>query len=148
MSDLNIPNAMSPFENLLCGGQLTHRDLEDAKAKGYRTIINLRPASEQGAFDEAAAAKELGLDYLNIPVAGEADLTMQTVQALHDALERHPMPAIVHCASGNRVGALFAMRAAWIEGKSVEEAIRIGRQSGLTGLEAAIIRLLNEAERQ
>ncbi len=142
MSDVNIPNALTPFPGVICCGQPSAQHLQEAQSQGFKTIINLRPASEQVDWDEAAAAQEMGFAYVNIPVASAADFSRETIDCFHAALNDNPGPFIVHCASGNRVGALFAMRAAWVEGKAPAEALEIGRQSGMTGLEPAIAQLL------
>jgi hypothetical protein len=44
----------------------------------------------------------------------------------------------VHCASSNRVGAMAALRAAWIDGRPTEEALQIGRAWGLKSLEPTV----------
>lgn len=54
-------------------------------------------------------------------------------------------PALVYCASGNRVGATAALRAVWVEGLPAEEAIAIGRDWGLKGLEDEVRRRISEA---
>src|SRR5699024_12708494 len=65
---------------------------------------------------------------------------------LDTLLDEHAaMPTLVHCASGNRVGALMALRAAWVQGKSKEEALAIGRRWGLTKAEAAIDKRLSQS---
>jgi hypothetical protein len=45
---------------------------------------------------------------------------------------------LVHCGSSNRVGALLALRAAWLKGATLEAALAAGRSAGLTGLESAV----------
>ena len=145
MTSVNVPNAMTPFDDVLCCGQPTTDALEDCRRKGIKTIINLRPATEQAGWDEAEAVEKLGLKYVNIPIASEGDLTRDNVAAFDRALKDNGAPAVVHCASGNRVGALFALRAAWIEGKGADEALDIGRRSGLTGMEPAVMRLLKHS---
>ena len=52
------------------------------------------------------------------------------------------LPAIVHCASGNRVGALFAIQALYLDGRSAAEALEIGKRAGLTHVGPAIRELL------
>jgi rhodanese-related sulfurtransferase len=52
---------------------------------------------------------------------------------------------LLHCASGNRVGAMLALRARWLQGKSADEAMAIGKASGMTGL-AADVKALFDAE--
>src|SRR3569832_1311640 len=52
-----------------CGGATDTAALDGLKADGFKAIINLRTAGEQGANLEqnAARAKELGLKYISIP---------------------------------------------------------------------------------
>lgn len=133
-----LPNGKEAFEGVLVGGQPTAEQLAAARDAGYRTVINLRPFAEPGAAAEPGLVAELGLDYVLIPVAGAAGLTEANARRLDDALAAAEYPVIVHCASGNRVGGLFALRAFYLEGKSAEEALELGRDTGLTRLEPAV----------
>jgi len=54
----------------------------------------------------------------------------------------NPSPVLVHCMSGNRVGALFALRAFWLQGMSAVEALAVGRRYGLTKLEPLVVQIL------
>ncbi|MFC5577936.1 hypothetical protein ACFPOA_07935 [Lysobacter niabensis] len=62
------------------------------------------------------------------------------MQAFDAMLREAKRPVLVHCASGNRVGAIVALRAAWMEGRSTEDAIAIGKTWGLKGLEGEVRR--------
>jgi hypothetical protein len=53
---------------------------------------------------------------------------------------------MVHCASGNRVGALLALRANRLEGASPEDALELGLDAGLTRLEPAVREALGLSE--
>jgi len=61
--------------DLFIGGQPTENALRDLKAKGVTTVINLRMPEEmkQIGFDEAALVKELGMNYVHIPMRGSAE---------------------------------------------------------------------------
>jgi uncharacterized protein (TIGR01244 family) len=61
--------------DLFIGGQPTEKALRDLKAKGVTTVINLRMPEEmkQVGFDEAALVKELGMNYVHIPMRGSAE---------------------------------------------------------------------------
>ena len=61
--------------DLFIGGQPTEKALRDLKAKGVTTVINLRMPEEmkQIGFDEAALVKELGMNYVHIPMRGSAE---------------------------------------------------------------------------
>jgi len=105
---------------------------------GIRHVIDLTPDAETPGFDEAAAVRAAGLRYSNLPLRGAADLTRGNVLAF-DALVRDAgRPLLVHCASGNRVGAMAALRAAWVEGRDAEAALAIGKAWGLKGLEGDV----------
>src|SRR5690606_4186192 len=63
-------------------------------------------------FDEASAVHAAGLRYSNLPLAGASDLTRENVLAFDTLLAGAERPLLVHCASGNRVGAMAALLAA------------------------------------
>ncbi|MES0874723.1 beta-lactamase hydrolase domain-containing protein [Sinimarinibacterium thermocellulolyticum] len=139
---LDIPFFAAPSEKVLTGGKTSPEALRQAQAQGVAKIVNLCPPSEDLGFDEPALAAALGLAYENIPVAGGADLTRENAQRLADAIASAPGPVLVHCMSSNRVGALFALKAHWLDGKSVDAAIAEGRAHGLKAMEAGVRQLL------
>ena len=132
---LAIPNAAEPSVGLLTGGQPSEEQFSEAKRLGFKSIVNLRGIGEPGTDTAPALMTGLGMEYVHIPVSGPHDISIDKARALSDALERLHGPIMVHCASGNRVGALFAMRAFHILGESAEAALEIGRASGMTRLE-------------
>jgi uncharacterized protein (TIGR01244 family) len=139
-----IPNARTPLDGVLTGGQPTFPQLERAAQEGWRTVINLRTEGEPGFEWERAAAERLGMSYIQIPIAGAADLTRANVERLDTTL-RDARPAgrvLLHCASGNRAGALLALRENWLHGAAPEDALALGLAAGLTSLEPQTRRLL------
>jgi uncharacterized protein (TIGR01244 family) len=144
-----IPNGRVPIDNLLSGGQPTPEHLEQAARAGYRTVINLRDPSEPGFAWEEEKARALGMRYVALPVAGAGDLTRAKVEQLDTALGAalREGPVLLHCGSGNRNGALLALRAAWLQGLEPEEAIALGKAAGLTRLEPAVRDLLGTPEK-
>ena len=143
---VEIRNARTPLPGVLTGGQPTEVQIEQAAAAGYRTVVNLRTAGEQGSWDEAPKVEALGMRYVSIPVAGADGLDLENVRRLFDVLEDPShYPVMVHCGSGNRIGALFALEAFHVDGKDAETALAVGREAGLTGLEDAVRALLESA---
>ncbi len=141
---IDIPNARRPSEGVLTGGQPTVEQLEAAAQAGFRTIVNLRTPGEQGSWDEAPKAMELGLRYEAIPMAGADGLTAENARKLAEIVDDpEALPVMVHCASGNRVGGLFAMKALHVDGEDAEKALALGREAGLTRLEDAVRERLN-----
>jgi len=140
-----LANGASPAPGIVSSGRLAPADIERLRAAGIRQVIDLTLDTETPDFDEAAAVRDAGLDYANLPLRGADDLTRENVQAFDTLLRDAQRPVLVHCASSNRVGAMAALRAAWIEGKSTEEAIAIGKAWGLKGLEGAVRERIDNA---
>jgi len=140
-----IPNALLPAEGLLVGGQPTREQLEQLAAAGYRTVVNLRTAGERGELaDEEAIVTELGMHYILLPIGGADDLTEQNARLYGEAAGNPTeSPVLVHCASGNRVGALIAIHAAFVEGLPADQALALGERAGLTRLNAATREILS-----
>jgi uncharacterized protein (TIGR01244 family) len=143
-----VPNARVPIAGVLSGGQPTPDQIAAAGAAGYKTVINLRPDTEKGFEWEAAAVQSAGMTYVSIPVAGPDGLTKDNVIRIDAALKAAEAkgPVLMHCASGNRIGAVLALRAAWLEGKEPAAALAYGEASGLTHLEPAVRALLGLSE--
>jgi uncharacterized protein (TIGR01244 family) len=141
---LSIPRARIPMDGVLSGGQPTRGQIEAAAAGGFGTVINLRIDQEPGFAWEADAVESLGMRYVSIPVPGAKGLTRENVERLDAALADAEAdgPVLLHCASGNRIGALLALRAAWLEGVEADEALAFGRAAGLTRLEPTVRDLL------
>jgi uncharacterized protein (TIGR01244 family) len=134
-----IPNMTRPNDQLLIGGQPDEAQLRQAAAAGIEVVVNLRGSDEAIDFDQEALVKELGMHYLHLPIAGAADLTPESAESFGEILETiDGQPALMHCASGNRVGALFALHAGLHEGMETEAAIEYGRARGLGSLDEAV----------
>jgi len=131
-----LPNARQPMEGVVSGGQPSPEQLVAARDAGFRTVINLRTPGEPGTGRDDVEA--LGMDYVSIPIAGADGLTLENTQAFVAALEEAKKPVILHCSSGNRIGALMALKAFHLDSKSAEEALEIGKAAGLTRLEQAV----------
>ncbi|MBA3928206.1 MAG: hypothetical protein C0521_01320 [Xanthomonas sp.] len=132
-----------PQPGLHTGGQPSQDDLARLKSEGVRTVIDLRGAQEDRGYDEAAEAQRLGLAYLVLPIAGKDDVTPENAKALGDLLRAQDGDVLLHCASGNRVGALLALDAA-ARGASREEALELGRKAGLKSLEPVVVERLGK----
>ncbi|WP_158583524.1 beta-lactamase hydrolase domain-containing protein [Salinisphaera sp. Q1T1-3] len=129
-NDLN--NARDIGGDIVTAGQPSRAQLQAAAAAGVHTVINLRPAGEFDEYDESALVAETGMRYVLIPVAGPDDINDANAQALDDALSGpEATPALVHCASSNRVGALIAYRARHLQGTPADEAMQLGLAAGL-----------------
>lgn len=128
---------------LYSGGQPSAEQLRALATQGVRSVIDLRQPGEERGFDEAHAAEALGLRYVRIPVAGAEGLDAANIRAVHQALRQSQGPVLLHCASGNRAGAVLGLVNARYEHASAEQALQLGQRAGLTSLEAATRQRLN-----
>lgn len=135
-----IAGAVSPALGVLSAGRLAPADIPRIREAGVQAIIDLTPDAETPDFDEAAVVRAAGLAYANLPLKGPSDLTLGNVRTFDALLRGAKQPVLVHCASGNRVGAMAALRAAWVDGDSTEKAIALGRAWGLKSLEGEVRR--------
>ena len=133
----DMVNAKQLNDKLLVGGQPSVKDLDLAKEQGVLTVISLRGEAEKNDFNEAEELSRRDMQFVSIPVAGKNDITFDNANRLKQALNASPTKVLLHCASSNRVGALMALNAS-ADGKSVEEAINIGKSAGLTSLESVV----------
>tara|TARA_R110000850_G_scaffold265250_14_gene394895 strand:+ start:28482 stop:28934 length:453 start_codon:yes stop_codon:yes gene_type:complete len=143
LSDITLPQGGMPASDLLTAGQPSAAQIEALAAAGLKNIINLRPSTEDAGFDEAAMATGLGMNYTVVAVAGPDDINLENAKKLDTALAAAAgTPTLVHCASSNRVGALLALRAAWLQNQTSEQAMALGRAGGLTKMEPLVQKLL------
>jgi len=139
-----IKNLRVPSSNRLASGQPTKEQLSVLAETGVKHIVNLRPESELD-WDEGAFVESLGMQYHNIPVNGVEGITFENARKLSQLLAGlKNKPVLVHCSSGNRVGALKALTVIQSDSLDVEAAVAEGKQWGLTRLEPTVREILAE----
>lgn len=132
-----LPNRKDPLEGITSAGQPTAEQLTAAATEGFKTVIDLRPASEDHGMDERVIVEKLGMRYVTLPVSGAKDISYANAAALDKLLADAKGPVLLHCASGNRAGALLALRAK-LKGADDEAALALGVASGVTGLQPVV----------
>ena len=142
-----IPNRAEPLSGITSAGQPSAAGLRALAEEGYTTVIDLRSAQEDRGFDEAATVEGLGMNYISLPVAGGAEVSYENAAELDRILAEVDGPVLLHCASGNRVGALLSLRAA-LNGEDKTEALALGTSAGLSSLKPLVEELLDTAPGQ
>jgi uncharacterized protein (TIGR01244 family) len=139
------PKAAAAYiEGVSGNAQPTEATLEEIKAAGYAAVIDLRgPDENRGLVDERASVESRGMSYIPLPILGAGDITYDNANELDRLLAQFDKPVFVHCGSGNRAGALLALRAK-INGADNDTALEAGRETGLTGLENVVRERLQE----
>ena len=119
---------------IACGGATTPEAVPEIKKMGYAAIVNMRLSSEPGANveGEAAAAKAVGIRFYHIPFStatpdpAVADEFLKTIAAPENN------PAYIHCASGNRVSAMWMIKRMVVDHWDADRAYTEANALGLT----------------
>ena len=125
----DIPNYLRVRPDFATGGAPTAEGLARLREFGFAVVVDLRPPSgATGA--ERTIVEASGLRYVSVPITPEtlswADVS--AVKAVVDEPARGGL--LLHCASGNRVGAVWVLMEV-AKGVPLEKAERAGRAVGL-----------------
>ena len=117
-----------------CGGATTPEAVPELKKMGFKSIINLRLPTEPGANvdAEAAAAKTAGINFFNIPFSGQAPDPKVADAFLTAITTPGNEPAYIHCAAGNRAGAMWMIKRLAVDHWETEKAYTEAAALGLT----------------
>ncbi len=142
INELPIKNLTNPEQATFSSGQPTQEEIKALAQAGIKHVINLRPAQEQEQqqdWNEGELVQSLGMQYHSVSVAGAAGVTIDNATTLAGILEEiDGEPVLLHCGSGNRVGALIALREGALNEASIDESVATGKLWGLTGLEPVV----------
>jgi uncharacterized protein (TIGR01244 family) len=125
-----MENVKKVNDELTLAGQVTPEQLQQAAAEGFKSVMNLRSPDEPGSLaDEQQQVQALGLAYSQIPVKPDTLTPELAVQVLQE-IDRLPKPALIHCASGTRVGYMALMNIATKQGMTLQEAFNLAERVG------------------
>jgi uncharacterized protein (TIGR01244 family) len=119
---------------IACGGATTPAAIQALKADGFTSIVNLRAADEPGANvdGEASAAQKAGVRYFHLPFKAAAPDTAIVDRFLAVVAEPANQPVFIHCATANRVAALWLIKRVRLDGWTVDKAMTEAEAIGLT----------------
>jgi len=127
------PNSTAFGDRIFFAGQPAESDFAEYRKRGVKTVVNLRTAAEMEklGFDEAAAVKKAGMQYVHIPFGAEppAGADMDRLLSLLDGAKEGSV--LMHCASSNRVGYVWSVYRARRGGLPADSAIAEGKAAGL-----------------
>ncbi len=128
-----VANACQILPTVITGGQPTAAQLRALKEAGGGIVLDLRDPMEPRPVDEGSVVRDLGMEYINVPVrAGSLDdATLERILGvLRSAGDR---TVFFHCGSGNRVGGAlipyFILDQAMEEQDALDQAMRVGLRS-------------------
>jgi uncharacterized protein (TIGR01244 family) len=99
-------------DDIFIAGQPTEQGLRSLRDQGVTTVVNLRSPPEMARvpFDEAALVKELGMQYVYLPMRGTAELPYSpaAVKSFADAMSNAKGKVLLHCTIAWRASHLWA----------------------------------------
>ena len=143
LDEVVAAGGVEPVNGMTSSGQPNKEALQVFADSGYAAVIDLRGKNENRGFDERATVEALGMTYFSLPIDSPQAMNFDNARKLNEILETADGPVLLHCGSGNRVGALLALRKS-LDGATDEEAIAHGRDAGLTRAEGIVRQRLEE----
>ncbi len=123
-----VQNYSRATEQIAISGLIGDGGAQALAAHGFKTIIDLRTATE-GTADEKALIDLNGMNYINIPMT-VAGISEEQLAAFTKVMETAQAPILIHCGSGNRAGAMWASYQIR-KGVDPEVALAAGRKAGM-----------------
>lgn len=129
-----VTNFAQVETTVACAGATKVEAVPELKKMGFKSIVNLRLATENGADleAEAAAAKAAGLKYFHLPLNGQKPDPAVADQFLAAITEKGSEPAFIHCAGGNRAAAMWFIKRLVVDKWDVDRASTEATALGMT----------------
>lgn len=123
-------------DDFFIAGQPTEASLREAKANGVTLVVNLRTPEEmknQVKFDEPALIKELGMQYVYLPMRGNAEMpySPEALAKFDEAVKASNGKVLLHCTVAWRASHLWAAYLIKDRGVPVESALANARAINL-----------------
>jgi uncharacterized protein (TIGR01244 family) len=117
---------------IACGGATRPEAIREIGRMGFKSVINLRLASEQGAMveEEGAAVRAAGMKYVHLPFSMQSPDPRLIDNFIAAVTAPANTPAYVHCAAGGRAAALWMIKRVkadkWPLDRALAEANALG----------------------
>ena len=126
-----IRNFLQVTPEFCTAGQPRMEHFAQLKARGVKSVLNLRQPSEHRADEERAAVEAAGMKYFNIPVVYATPSTASVDEFLRITDDKENRPMLVHCTAAIRVGAFWLIRRVLRDGMTWDAALAEARKVGL-----------------
>ena len=122
--------------DVFISGQPTEQGLRDLHAQGVTTVVNLRTPEEMTKrvpFDEPALVKQLGMEYVYLPMRGNTQFPYSpaAVKSFADAMTAAKGKVLLHCTIAWRASHLWAAYLIQYRGVPVAKALAQARTINL-----------------
>lgn len=118
---------------IACGGATSPEAIREIRNMGFRSVINLRLASEPGARveEEGTAVKAAGMNYIHLPFNAQSPDPKLIDNFVAAVTAPANTPAYVHCAAGGRAAALWMIKRVKADGWAIPRALEEANALGL-----------------
>jgi uncharacterized protein (TIGR01244 family) len=137
INEVQATGDLQPIDGITSSGQPDANEFEIVAKSGYVAVIDMRGPDENRGLDEKTVVEDLGLEYVEFPLVGRDAISFSNAQHLDTLLADFDGPVLLHCGSGNRVGAILALRHS-LQGADDNDAMEFGKSAGLTSLEPLV----------
>ena len=127
----DIRNFLQVTPDFCTSGQPRVEQFAMLKAKGIKSVLNLRQPSEHRADEEKNAVEAAGMKYFNIPVVYAKPTDEQADEFLKITDDKANRPMLVHCTAAIRVGGFWLIRRVMRDGMSWDAALEEAHKVGL-----------------
>ena len=118
---------------IACGGSTKPEAIREIRNMGFKSVINLRLATEEGAMveEEGAAVRAAGMNYVHLPFNAQSPDPQLIDNFIAAVTKPANTPAYVHCAAGGRAAALWMIKRVKADGWTVDRALVEANALGL-----------------
>jgi uncharacterized protein (TIGR01244 family) len=118
---------------IACGGSTTPEAIREIGRMGFKSVVNLRLASEEGARveEEGAVVRAAGMKYVHLPFNIQSPDPQLVANFIAAVSAPGNTPAYVHCAAGGRAAALWMIKRVKADGWPLERALAEANALGL-----------------
>ena len=118
---------------IACGGSTKPEAIREIRNMGFKSVINLRLATEEGAMveEEGAAVRAAGMNYVHLPFNAQSPDPHLIDDFIAAVTKPVNTPAYVHCAAGGRAAALWMIKRVKADGWTVDRALVEANALGL-----------------
>lgn len=119
---IHVSNFERVSPTLMRGGAPSSEALQELKAAGVKTIVNLR-GEGAASQKEARQAREIGLEYYNVPM-GFSEPNLAKVSSVLDIIrDQSKQPVYIHCLQGaDRTGMIVGINRVLQDGWKFDRA--------------------------
>lgn len=143
--DVNGINNAFKVKNFYFGGQPNQEGLDYFINEGITKVYNLRSYGEADFSEQERYLADKNIQYIHLPILGpngfEPDAVSELAKLKHANDEEK---VLIHCASGNRIGAWYILYLVQNQNMDLEQARNEGEMAGMTnpGLFQAVLAFL------